>query len=55
MTLKEFHEHVEAFLATHIQPKVATEILYRGDKRELDRIEAQGGFTPKKNGTEPFA
>lgn len=53
MTLKELNEHVEAFLATHIQAKVSTEILYRGDQRELARIEAQGGFTPKKNGTEP--
>lgn len=53
MTLKELNEHVEAFLATHIQAKVSTEILYRGDQRELATIEAQGGFSPKKNGTEP--
>ena len=53
MTLEELNEHVEAFLATRIQAKAATETLYRGDKRELTEIAAKGGFTPKKNATEP--
>lgn len=53
MTLKEHYEHVEEFLAMHIQAKVSTETLYRGDSRELAEIQAKGGFTPKNNGTEP--